>query len=212
MNNGNRQQHIYVFAATYPFECESNSLPEARQAEIEVCSNEKVRQEKFYVFKLLEIALKEAYSKDINKCGLVQNACGKWTSDICELSLSHCDNIVAVALSNCCVGVDVERIDGSRFCDKLQGRIFTACEADVARGMNESERADYANRLWTVKEAAFKRNGGSSFAASQIESATVNCQTVTLEDGNGRKYYLSLSGESDAAIEYHLERLTVKLQ
>ena len=100
-----------VFAArlpdTYLYE---PIYPPERQAEIEKCSNEKVKREKYFVWKLLEYAIFNTIGEPIENFNFEKNPNRKWVSDRVYFSLSHSDGVVAVALSDREVGVDIERI------------------------------------------------------------------------------------------------------
>lgn len=195
MNKQHPHQQIYVYVARYPFETTDNFIPQARRDEIDNCGDRDVANSKYYAFKLLELALKEVYNVGLSESKLVRAANGKWTSSVCELSISHSNDIVAVAVSDLPVGVDVERINPARFDDRLQMRIFTQAERLYANAMTDDERRLYANRIWTIKESEFKRQGGASFVASTIESASVVSDVKRLVS-NGAKYYITAVGEN----------------
>lgn len=196
------RQLIHVFVASYPFDTLSDFVPQSRQDEIDGCLNADVAQSKYYVFKLLEIALKQTYGVSLDGCSLVRNANGKWTCDVCQLSMSHCGNVVAVAVSDLPVGVDVELIDAARFNGKLQARIMTDGEQSAANSMTDDERSLYANRLWTVKEAAFKRDNGQRFVASEYDTALFEYSAVTVTD-NGRSFFVTTVGKNSPQVKYH---------
>lgn len=202
------QQHIYVFAAKFPFDVASDYLPIARRIEISACADEKVRSQKYYAFKLLEIAISKIYGKRMSDCSFVKGTLGKWKCNTCEFSISHSNDIAVVALSDMPVGIDVEPIDWARFDPRLQRRIFTKKEQAFALEMPDEQRAEYANRLWTVKEAIFKRQGGKSFIANQAETDCEKYQTLILND-ESKRYFLSVATTLDATMEFHSQCLTV---
>lgn len=208
MNNIRSKQNIHVFIAKYPFAVSTDYLPEARRAEIDACADADVRQAKLYAFKLLEIALSRTYSKSIRDCNFVKSTSGKWTMDFCEFSISHSNCVVTVAVSDMPVGVDVERIDRARFDDKLRRRIFTPAEEKLAQRMTEEQKRDYANKLWTVKEALFKRNNGKTFVASKLDALTSRCETIVVNDGDDN-YYLSVASSADGVCEYDLTNVKI---
>lgn len=208
MTSNQTQQTIRVFVTKYPIGVSSYYLPLTRRSEIDNCKDETVRQRKYYAFKLLELALNLVYSKLMRDVSFEKKPSGKWVCDVCEFSISHCNDIVVVAVSDNPVGVDVELNDVSRFDERMQQRIFCKNEQNAAWQMSSEQRAVYANKLWTVKEAVFKRDEGSAFVPSAIDSTLTACETVTISDG-GKRYYLSTAGQSGGKIEYHAQRLTV---
>ena len=78
----------HVYFAHIPFVCDGY-VCDIRQKEIESCSNFKVKQEKFYIWKLLEIALKQSLGIDIREVEFRKLDNGKWVCDKCQFSLSH---------------------------------------------------------------------------------------------------------------------------
>lgn len=196
-----KYQRTSVFVARYPFEVINDFIPLARREEIDNCGNSDTANSKYYAFKLLQIALRRVYNVDIADCALVRNNNGKWQCNVCQLSISHCNDIVVVAVSNMPVGVDVERIAPDRFDGKLQTRIFTQNETLCSNALTAEERCNYANRIWTVKEAVFKRNDASSFVPNKIDSVACAdyCKTVSVNKG----YYLTVTSTlSNADVEF----------
>ncbi|MFI1768413.1 4'-phosphopantetheinyl transferase family protein [Streptomyces sp. NPDC020800] len=85
---------------------------------------------------------------------------------LCRVSISHCADVVAVALAAAAVGVDVEAVRPLPFVN-LARRWFDPAEAAwLARRPEEHRQGDFF-RLWTAKEALGKalgvglRNGGT---------------------------------------------------
>ena len=82
------EKAIAIYFAHIPFICDGY-VPEVRKKEIESCSNFKVKQEKFYIWKLLETAIKECYDVDPKEVVFKKQDNGKWVCDRCFFSLSH---------------------------------------------------------------------------------------------------------------------------
>lgn len=208
MDSRKTQQNIHVFVTKYPLGVSSYYLPLTRREEIDACRDPEVRQRKYYAFKLLELALNAVYSKLMRDVKFEKSASGKWGCDVCEFSISHCNDIVVVAVSDLPVGVDVELVDYERFDERLQQRIFCKNEQSLAWQMSSEQRARYANKLWTVKEAAFKRDGGIQFAPNQIDASLQRCESVTVADGD-KKYFLSVALSANETVDYHSQRVNI---
>lgn len=208
MDTNTLQQNINIFAAKLPLEETSIYLPPTRREEIDACADEKVRNQKYYAFKLLELAISVVYGKRMRDCNFVKDKYGKWSCDICEFSISHSNDIVVVALSDMPVGVDVELIDIARFDSRLQQRIFSTKEQALAMQMSAEQRAEYANKLWTVKEAIFKRQAGKVFVANQVETENEKYRTAILHD-ESKRYFLSIAAILNPVTVFHSKQLTV---
>lgn len=208
MNINVGQQHIRVFVTKYPLGVSSYYLPATRREEIDNCKDEGVRQRKYYSFKLLELALNVVYSRLMRDVKFQRNASGKWTCDVCEFSISHCNDVVVVAVSDKPVGVDIETIDHARFDERLQQRIMCKNEQALAWQMSVEERAQYANKLWTAKEALFKLVGGDTLVPNSIDTTQSSYETAIVNDGF-KRYYLSTAGQLGAVVDYHVQRVTI---
>ncbi len=187
---------IDVYISAFPFFVNDGEMfPEKRQAQIENCTNQKVKDEKFYVWKLLELAFLRSFGVRIKDVALYQTG-EKWTSDLYKFSLSHSHGIVAVAVSKSDVGIDVEKIDLERFRLLPDKKCLTGLEKEIAKEMEEDELAALKNALWTVKEAAFKQINGKVFRAENIETSNVCYKTMRITAKSG-EYFLSVVGGTD---------------
>jgi 4'-phosphopantetheinyl transferase len=76
-----------------------------------------------------------------------------------ELSISHSDGVIVVALADASVGVDVERCDRRAF--PLEALAIACEEGERARimALPEAQRGVVAYRVWTCKEAVLKADG-----------------------------------------------------
>lgn len=162
-----------------------------RNKEIDGCTNEKVKKEKYAVFKLFEYALKDTFNENFSSKAY-KDTNGKWKIDGLELSFSHSDGVVAVLISDTVCGVDVERVD--RFINKenLSTKLFgTVLEAE--------KLCD----LWTKKESVFKSLDEKRFIPEKIDIDNKLIKTI-FKDFFGKRYCISACGDS-------VNDLTVKI-
>ena len=177
----------HVYFSHIPFVCDGY-VCDIRQKEIESCSNFKVKQEKFYIWKLLEIALKQSLGIDIKEVEFRKLDNGKWVCDKCQFSLSHSHGIVCVAISDAYIGVDLEYMDSKRNPLKLLDK--TLC------GDEKCETENEFFVLWTIKEAAFKYKNENRFDPQKIDTTKIeNVKTDYLNIG-AEKYVYSLVGDN----------------
>jgi phosphopantetheine--protein transferase-like protein len=134
--------------------------PALRDNEICACSNQTVKSEKYCVWKLLEYAIKSALNKDITQFSFTKNASGKWECKDFEFSLSHSKGVVAVAISNKKVGVDIEQY--REMAEGIENKILTDEEKREFVAIADSARNDYLLKKWTQKESIFKCHQGAS--------------------------------------------------
>lgn len=194
---------VDVYMAKFPFDVRSETVyPDMRRDQIAECTNQKVRDGKFYVWKLLEHGLNRSFGLDIEKIRFKYKN-GKWTCKECFFSLSHSGDVVAVALSCKPIGVDAEIVAPEKFCDgKLLDAFLSDDEKLAFGGRSDSEKSECANVLWTVKEAAFKCGTDKKFEPKRIETHNVRHATkFVLADGT-RYAVTVVSDEADKAVFY----------
>jgi phosphopantetheinyl transferase len=183
--------HVYIACVPPQIHCE-NIFPDERKREIERVRSERARAEKIAVWQLLEVALQSTYSLSLQQAELYKKH-GKWNSRKCYLSLTHSDGLVAVALSNVPVGVDLETkahfsTTARNGEEKFLKKICTAHEAQLIAQHNSLSPIE----LWTRKESLFKREGKGFFIPSQIESDVNEVQT-TFGCLNDKEYCLAVA-------------------
>ena len=74
--------------------------------------------------------------------------------------MSHSGNLVAVAVSDSFVGIDVERIQPRTGIEQIAARYFQDDEVRFLRALPPDSKRRAFFELWTTKEAAMKADGG----------------------------------------------------
>lgn len=116
-----KKTFLNIYVSAYPFECGIQNISFAPRAEeIKACTNENVRRQKLYVWKLLELAVGDLPGMDLNSLNLRKDENGKWQSDKIYISLSHSGNVVAAAVSDSSVGLDIEFFNEKNSESRLQ--------------------------------------------------------------------------------------------
>ena len=75
-----------------------------------------------------------------------------------HISLSHCGDLLAVALASAPIGVDVER-PRPRVCIQQAGGLLAHAEAEYLQALKPARRQAGFYALWTLKEAVTKAAG-----------------------------------------------------
>lgn len=168
--------------------------PKARNAEILAAQNQRVRTEKYYVWKLLEYAVSQSLKFPFSKLSFEKDACGKWKSKDLEFSLSHTDGVVAVALSSVPVGIDVERADRT-VSATLANKLLKEEETRAYEALPQAEKSPYLLKKWVQRESAFKKIGGQGFFRERenILSTHTWVRQILLD---GEKYLLSVATDA----------------
>ena len=149
-----------IYVSNFPFDIKKAEIyPELRRSQIEGCFSEKVRCEKFFAWKLLEKILREA---DVNIKNISFKKLGeRWDCEEFYFSISHTENIVAVAVSNFPVGIDVENSRRELKLAHLQNKLLQENELKLGVGFN---------KIWTRKEAIFKSKNIDAFSPKDIDT------------------------------------------
>lgn len=192
--DGLRQQFadlhpVDVYTAPIPQGDMEAVFPRLRQEQIESTAHEGLKRQRYFVWKLLEIALKRSFGYEMQKLHFSRDEGGKWTCKECFFSLSHTKDGVAVAVSRKPVGVDLECAD----------HIVRPGLADKI--LTEEEKQQLSNpddgcllQIWCAKEALFKSGSDSAFRPKKI-SALSGVKTQTVEMG-GKEYCLAVAAEN----------------
>lgn len=112
-----------------------------------------------------------------------------------HFNISHCNNAVAVGVSNLEVGIDVE--GRRKFSDSLLQRAFN--EEEQAEILSSQEPQDTFAKLWTRKEAWFKWTGTGilidHLKSTEADAVSSGCNIDTLEVNiaNDKSFFLSIA-------------------
>ena len=102
------EDYVKIFFAKPKSATENTLYPKERQAQIENTKNKKLKLQRYFSWKLLEKALHNSFGISIEKCNFTLSDTGKWECDSFYFSISHTKGLVAVAISNRPVGLDLE--------------------------------------------------------------------------------------------------------
>ena len=141
----------------------------------------------------MELAVGDLSGMDLKSLYLRKDENGKWQSDKIYISLSHSGNVVAAAVSDSSVGLDIEFFNEKKFGKSLANRIAT--ESEKSFFAKERAFSERVCALWTRKESEFKRKGEKIFRPFFTGALSSPCRTFLLKC-NHESYVLSVSGES----------------
>ena len=175
--------------------------PKERQKAIEDCGSEKVQRERYYVWKLLEYALKQSLGLKFKKVKFEESANGKWRCDACWFSLSHSKNAVAVAVSRKTVGVDIELYKPERM-NGFAPRILNEKEKSAFDGVPETEQNAFLMQKWTEKESIYKCLDVPRCSAISMDTTATKTFTSFVKVG-GEKFLLSVASDCGEIPNYY---------
>ncbi len=177
-----------VYMAKYPFPYDEDIFCPLRREEIEKCRNSNIKEQKFYVWKLLEYASFDTFGLEKSKLYFQKKKNGKWVIDGYFFSLSHSGNIVVAAVSDSPIGVDVQKI--KKFEDPNKFKAIILSEKEKTKYLNINN--EKLMKIWSLKECAFKKSNDSTFIPSRYEiDNLVHCDSFRLEIQK-EKYILSI--------------------
>lgn len=186
----------FVFLSKVPENLEIGELfPASRNEEIVSTTNDKVKAEKYWAWKTLEKALDYAFGYKLNQLNLKKNEFGKWTCDKCCFSISHSDGVVAVALSNKGIGIDIEcqeRFE-NKFCEEQKFNNFV--DKIIAKKEIRPITIRELTLLWIQKESAFKFKGEKAFVPNAI-STKGNKFLIESAYVNDKEYLFGVCGQN----------------
>lgn len=194
---------VDVYVAQYPFNCKTDDIyPPERAAEIEGCSHPGVKQQKHYVWKLLEYGLERSLGLDIRKIKFSAAPEGGWQCDKCKISLSHSEHAVAVAVSREAVGVDIESADHD-FTPQLAGKILSSAETSLYEELTPDEKQKFLLKVWTQKEALFKQSNLKGFSPSNTEVLGKNLYSNRIILGD-HEFMLSVATDTPDKVRLYI--------
>lgn len=170
---------VDVYFAALPEREVGEALPtKARNEELLSVNNERVRREKYYVWKLLGYALQRSFGLKMEELAFEKDAGGRWHTPKAEFSLSHSEKALCVAVSRRAVGVDIE-VMTAKYHQSLPERMMTASEYAAYTALDEEKRREYVMKLWCEKEAIFKYLHTDVFRPGEIETKAFPHHTAT---------------------------------
>jgi phosphopantetheinyl transferase len=184
-----------LFYAKAPEKINGELYPFLRQEEIEECNDKTLKLEKFYAWKLLEIAVKEHIGLDFNKINFEKSSNGKWFCDRFCFSISHSAGVVAVCVSEREVGVDCQEIKPVKA--GIESKILTAREKELLSTLEGAEREEFLLSAWCKKECLLKHSGEGALNASNRETVGVQFFKEKVEIDE-KSYFLFAYGEGIA--------------
>jgi phosphopantetheine--protein transferase-like protein len=172
-----------------------------RQIEIDGVANERARREKYYVWRLLEYAIKNSLGADASRLYFTKGKNRRWSCEGIDFSLSHSHSALAVAVSEGqAVGVDVELIRIRDIC-RMADYMLTQAERKGYEALDEACREEWLICRWCEKEAIFKSWNESVFPPKKIETSELFCSSVTI-DIDGEKYALAVAAKNRDEIRF----------
>ena len=196
-----------VYISKIPDNVEISELyPIDRQKEIESVTNQNLKVAKFWVWKVLEYAFFRSFSLKIDEVAPRKSKSGKWVSKKCYFSLSHTKGLVAVAISNAPVGVDIENAE--EFARKFhEDQDLIQKIADKLRTKKERRGAECIDlsdlmTLWVKKESVFKKSNNKGVFRPQkllLDKEKISTKIDKCEEIG---YCLSVCGKNIESARY----------
>ena len=193
---------VFVYLATInDMKFFSNNKDTSQASDI--IGNKVIRQ-RTAGYDLLKFAVKDKWGIDEDLSNIKVSPNGKPYTDRYKFSISHCCDLVCVAISDIDVGVDIEVVK-SRQWDRLKRKILTDKEQSIVQDDNTMIS------LWTKKEAVFKLLDEKIFNPSKIDISKYHTDTVENILYNDDFYNLSIATHIEA-VNYLVVKKMIFLQ
>lgn len=135
-------------------------FPKERSDEIKATKNALAKAQKYYAWKTLEYAVRDRLGLSLCDVRLEKKENGRWCAHGFDFSISHSSRLVAVAVSESPVGVDVEEVKMPRS-KEFYKKILS--ENELREYELAVDKTEYLICKWTEKEALFKLRDLSAF-------------------------------------------------
>lgn len=206
--NSQLNSGVSVYVAKFDESVEVREVqPALRNEAIQRCKDKLTRQQRYCVWRLLDYALKRQFGKGVEDFNFTVEDNGKWRCDSdVYFSLSHCDNVVAVAVSRKEIGVDIEAVESfthhATDCKFIE-RVLTDDEMGSFESISPEQQPQALAEMWTQKESLFKLAGGMVFVPKTIDTLArqVNCQVLQID---GKDYALAVAMVESGAVQTHI--------
>lgn len=175
---------VDVYIAALPENEEMGDLEcDVRREEIAAISNERVRREKYFVWKLLCYALERSFGMRGKRLEFVKESYGGWSVGNAYVSLSHSKGALAVAVSRSTVGIDIEHLHSPRG-KNIAEHIMNEEELESFKLTPAEQKEERLIEIWTAKEAIFKSKHIASFIPKENDtlSASFKTSTIVIDD------------------------------
>jgi phosphopantetheinyl transferase len=159
--------------------------------EIEKVSNERVKREKYFVWKLLCYGLKHSFDLDEQNLNFLKSEEGAWKLNGVEFSISHSENALAVVISQAPIGIDVERVHSPRS-NRMAEYMMNEQELEKFNLVPTEEREAHLIEIWTAKEAIFKSQSMKNFVPKQIDTLSRSTQKLNFQI-DGEEYICTVA-------------------
>lgn len=198
---------VFVYIVKFDKSVEVREVqPAIRNEAIQRCGDTLTKQQRYCAWRLLDYALVQRFGKGVADYDFTVGANGQWRCNGAHFSLTHCNNIVCVAVCNQPVGVDVEAVANfAKYVDdcKFAERTLTHDEIACIQTVAPEVRAQALAETWTQKESLFKLAGGRTFVPSSID--TTRCKSHSqLFRFDGTDYALAVATADEFPIEMQL--------
>lgn len=142
----------------------------------------------------LRVLLADHLQTDPRELVLTEGLHGKLQTSGVQFNLSHSHGLLAIAIADVPVGIDVEWADRAVEVLELASAVFLPGQiAELARTLEPSERRRLFFAMWTAQEAQAKCIGVGLAGLEQMRSqqATLHVQSLPVPDG----YYAAVCTE-----------------
>ena len=186
---------VDVYVGIIPKKLQITPLfPPERELELDGACD-KVKKEKVFSWQLLDHALNKSFSYSLKDLALKRSANGKWECDKCYFSITHSKGVVAVAVADEPIGIDLEMLNRDTW--PIEKTLTESEKKGLSKINGDKDR--FLIKKWTEKESLYKKRGEGAFNPFKIETTGEFFVTKWLEFG-GEVFALTVACNENSIV------------
>ena len=184
---------IYYLDITNKQNIDLDKVPDNARDFVRIYKEEKSRNLSGYAWMFLKDILNSDFGIDLEKKMISYNKYGKPYIDGMYFNISHSNNMIAIAISDNEVGIDIEA--ESNFIRQLDSKYFSKwlSENELIEFNLANDKLHFLAKTWTKKEAILKFKGIGIQNYKELKNIDGNTDAYEIEDEKKEKYVISVS-------------------
>lgn len=190
--------YIYLINVNHKMRLDSSILSKDMINHISRYKNEEDYRRSYIAYYYLTKTVMELFEMDITKLPLKYNDYGKPYFDGFYFNISHSKGLVALAISNEEVGIDIQEIKELAHLDSMAKKILTIEQFE--NYLKAEDKNLYVLKSFSKKESYLKKIGTGFKNDFKVEA--IDTSTEIVYDNHNVSYVLSITPKKNNVIEW----------